>query len=540
MKIYSEYNAALYIRLSKDDSLTENSSIISQQKMLRDYALENGYSMYREYIDDGFSGTNFNRPGFKKMIEDINANKVNMVITKDLSRLGRDYITAGQYTEIFFPAKGVRFIAINDGYDSTSTYTDLIPFKNILNELYARDISKKIRSAFTAHMRNGSCIAAFAPYGYQKDPMDKHHLIIDRQPARIIQDIFHMALSGNSPIEIAHSLSARHIAPPSEYRYSHNIMLDASNHVPDIKWSPSTIVKILHNIVYCGHMAQGKTAKVSIKSPLTINKAQNDWIIVYGTHEPIIDEETFHTVQGIISSRAHKKNKNFFNIFSGIAKCADCGHNMSSTGTRKKGSAATLTCGKYKLHGKEACSNHFINYNVLYDIVCSSLKEQLSINDADKENIIANVAKRHNSHEQAADSAFQLKRYRKRLHEIECIIRNMYDDNACGKLNADTMKNLLIHYEKEANSLKAKIDDIELSMRSNSTLKQTTEDSLAKLLYNILNVTELTPAILFRFIDRIEISQGHYEKTPDGTIKQQSIKIFYKFQTQPCSQLYLI
>ena len=209
MKAGSIYTAALYMRLSKDDDgAAESASIITQRKMLRSYAAEHGYVVFDEYVDDGWSGTNFDRPDFKRMIGDIEAKKVNMVITKDLSRLGRDYITAGQYTEIYFPSKGVRYIAIHDGYDSDSPYSDIAPFKNVINEMYARDTSKKIRSAFATKMRDGAYIAAFAPYGYQKDPADKNHLVVDRQSGQVVKRIFRMAAEGAPPTEIARSLNA--------------------------------------------------------------------------------------------------------------------------------------------------------------------------------------------------------------------------------------------------------------------------------------------------------------------------------------------
>ena len=217
------YSAALYMRLSRDDDGdSESSSITNQRKMLRAYAQENRYLVYDEYIDDGVSGTTFERPGFKRMIRDIEDKKVNMVITKDLSRLGRDYILAGQYTEIYFPAKKVRYIAINDGYDSESPYTDIAPFKNIINEMYARDISKKIRSSFLTHMKEGAYIGAYAPYGYQRDPEDKHHLIIDDVSGEIVREIFQKAGNGELPVQIARDLNRRKVLTPAQYRCLRN------------------------------------------------------------------------------------------------------------------------------------------------------------------------------------------------------------------------------------------------------------------------------------------------------------------------------
>lgn len=210
------YRAALYMRLSRDDEgVSESASIATQRSMLRKFTEEHGYCIYDEYIDDGYSGTNFERPSFKRMLDDIETGKINMVITKDLSRLGRDYITTGQYTEIYFPSRKVRYIAVNDGYDSYAPHTDIAPFKNLLNEMYARDISRKIRSAFTAKMQEGAFVGSKAPYGYKRDPADKHHLVADPAAAIVVKKIFRSAADGISPINIARSLSRQGILTPS-------------------------------------------------------------------------------------------------------------------------------------------------------------------------------------------------------------------------------------------------------------------------------------------------------------------------------------
>jgi site-specific DNA recombinase len=376
MRPVSTYRAALYVRLSKDDEgASESASISTQRKMLRNYAQENGFVVYDEYIDDGWSGTNFERPDFRRMVQDIESRKVNLVITKDLSRLGRDYIATGQYTEIYFPSKGVRYIAINDGYDSDSPYTDIAPFKNVVNEMYARDISRKIRSAFATKMRDGSYIGNFAPYGYKKDPINKNHLIPDEKTSLIVQEVFQMAAEGGKPVEIARHLNSRGVPPPSVYRRSRHPQLGAEHRSKRSEWTSGAVTKLLANIVYLGHMAQGKTTKVSFKSRTTIRNPRRDWIVVMNTHEPIIDQDTFDMARRRTQCRTCKKEGTFFNVFSGIAKCADCGRNMSTVSTRKKGSPADLACGGYKLRGSRECSNHFIDYNHLCRIVLDTVSE---------------------------------------------------------------------------------------------------------------------------------------------------------------------
>ena len=541
MKAGSTYKAALYMRLSKDDDGTpESASITTQRKMLRSYAADQGFQVFDEYVDDGWSGTNFDRPDFKRMIADIEAGKVNLVMTKDLSRLGRDYITTGQYTEIYFPSKGVRYIAINDGYDSDSPYTDIAPFKNVINEMYARDTSKKIRSAFTTKMRDGAYIAAFAPYGYQKDPADKNHLVVDTQSGEIVKQIFRLAANGALPIEIARKLNAQGTPSPAVYRCMTHEGLDVNQYSQRQEWTSATITKMLRNVVYLGHIAQGKTTRVSFKSHLTVSNPRDEWIVVENTHEALVDAETFDLVRRRSASRTCGKKGAFYNLFSGIAKCADCGKNMSATGTRKKGSPASLTCGGYKLYGADECSNHFIDYNVLYEIVLTSLKEQLCISRGERAAILDNAQKHPLFIVKQQDHRKELGSIKKRLRELEKIIGKLYEDNAAGRLNNARMNKLLPKYEQEAEALENRMDAIEVEKAAPVPLEQTSREKLDKLLCQFTDVTELTPKLLFKLIDHIEIGQGHYEKGAHGRVKHQTVKIFYRFQTQAAVKQYAI
>ena len=541
MKAGSTYKAALYMRLSKDDDGTsESASIMTQRKMLRSYAADKGFQVFDEYVDDGWSGTNFDRPDFKRMIADIEAKKINLVITKDLSRLGRDYITTGQYTEIYYPSKGVRYIAINDGYDSDSPYTDIAPFKNVINEMYARDTSKKIRSAFTTKMRDGAYIAAFAPYGYQKDPADKNHLVVDTQSGEIVKQIFRLAANGALPIEIARTLNAQGTPSPAVYRCMTHEELDVNQYSQRQEWTSATITKMLRNVVYLGHTAQGKTTRVSFKSHLTVSNPRDEWIVVENTHEALVDAETFDLVRRRSASRTCGKKGTFYNLFSGIAKCADCGKNMSATGTRKKGSPANLTCGGYKLYGADECSNHFIDYNVLYEIVLTSLKEQLCISRGERAAILDNAQKHPLFIVKQQDHRKELGSIKKRLRELEKIIGKLYEDNAAGRLNNARMNKLLPKYEQEAEALENRMDAIEMEKAAPVPLEQTSREKLDKLLCQFTDVTELTPKLLFKLIDHIEIGQGHYEKGAHGRVKHQTVKIFYRFQTQAAVKQYAI
>ncbi len=527
------YKAALYMRLSKDDyNQGESSSITTQRKMLTAFAKQNSFKVIDEYIDDGWSGTNFDRPNFKRMIQDIESKKINLVITKDLSRLGRDYITTGQYTEIYFPSKKVRYIAINDGYDSNNKYGDIVPFKNIINEMYARDTSQKIRSSFQTKMREGEFIGNFAPYGYIKDPNDKNHLLINTEVSEVIKKIFDLAVDGNKPKEIAEYLNKRNIQTPAQYRCKKYPHLNVDNYTKRKKWTSSSVSKILKNIVYLGHTAQGKTTKVSFKSNITVQNSKSEWIIVKNTHEPLISEDVFNEVKRRSLSRTCAKKEGFTNIFSGLAKCMDCSRNMSSVGTRKKGSVSNLACGGYKLYGKKECTNHFIDYNVLYDIVLKAIRKQVVLSRQDKSNLFEDMKAKINLEKNDTFINQEIRKLKNRSKELDGIIEKLYEDNYNGVINDTRFKKLIAKYEKENDSLNKEINELEHQLMDKKRLLDGIINSYEKfceIVKEYTEIKELNQDILFKFIDHIEVGQGYYEKTPNGKVKHQKVKIYFKF-----------
>lgn len=519
------YKAALYMRLSKDDDgVKESGSIGTQRKMLRSYANENGFTIHDEYIDDGYSGTNFERPDFKRMICDIENGYVNMVITKDLSRLGRDYITTGQYTEIFFPEHHVRYIAINDGYDSLNQYNDIAPFKHVINEMYARDASKKIRSAFQTKMKEGSYIGNFAPYGYQKDPSNKNHLIIDYNVSPVVQEIFDMAMKGAKPGEIAACLNSRDIMTPAVYRCFLRPYLNIDNYSKRREWTSGAVCKMLKNIVYLGHTAQGKSNKISFKSRVTFSTPRDDWYIVENTHDPIIDHETFEMVQKRVVSRKNSSKTEFINIFSGIAKCADCGKNMSTTGTSRRGGVYNLVCGGYKLYGKKECTNHFINYETLYNIVLTELKKQLRLTVEQQQTIAEELQNEIHEVCQKKDKNNYSANIERRIKEIDHAVQKLYEDNLTGKITDERFAMLSSAYESEYRDAKSKLELIK-KHKSETGIVRKNEKILFVIINDIIGLSKLTPEIVSKFIERIEVGQGVYE----GAQLKQSIKIIYKF-----------
>ncbi len=531
------YQAALYLRLSKDDEgVGESASIVTQRKMLREYARENKIAIYDEYVDDGYSGTNFERPDFQRMIRDIEQKKINMVITKDLSRLGRDYILTGQYTEIYFPSKRVRYIAINDGYDSDSPHTDIAPFKNIINEMYARDISKKIRSAFQTKMREGEFIGAFAPYGYQRDPQNKNHLIVDPAVSANVVEIFEKAANGVLPIAIAKDLNLRGIPSPIVYRCSKYPNMNANDFSKRQEWTSSGITKILRNMVYIGTTAQGKTSKVSFKSKVSVRNDRDAWYTVEDTHEALISREIFD----LAGKRSHQRRcaptRGFQNIFSGIAKCADCGRNMSTVGTRKKGSRANLACGGYKSYGSQECENHFIDYDTLYHIVLCSVQEAVHLSHEEENCLLETVDQLQKKKESIESEKKKIKSLQKRERELDSLIEKLYEDQIAGILSEERMQKLIRKYEEESRQIKAMLEEIQEPIEVDQATSSMAQ--LRKLLREMTGPKELTTDLLFRLIDRIEIGQGVYEKTEHGKIKRQTIQIYFRFSGIPMQKTY--
>ena len=525
------YRAGLYMRLSRDDGVGESSSITTQRKILRAYAEEHDFSIYDEYIDDGWSGTSFERPEFKRMISDIEAGKVNLVLTKDLSRLGRDYITAGQYTEIYFPSKGVRYIAINDGYDSDSPYTDIAPFKNVINEMYARDTSRKIRSAFSAKMQGGSYIGNFAPYGYQKDPGDKNHLVPDPVTAPIVQRLFRLAEAGTGLSEIARILNGEGVVTPAVYRCMTHPYLKVEVYTKRREWTPAGVSKLLRNRTYLGHTVQGKTTKVSFKSDLTLQNPKEDWIVVENTHEALVGEETFSVVQRIMQSRTCRKTKGFRNIFSGLAKCAECGRNMSATGTRKKGAAANLVCGGYKLYGSSECSNHAIDYETLYHIVLEAVRAEVALSGEERRRLAEELSRSKQDQETENDRDKEIAALQRRERELDGIIEKLYDDHLSGLISDSRLRKLLEKYEGETELVQKRLTTLEKSVQPAAAPRQTYEQ-FYKLVKEYTDVEALDPELLFKLIEKIEIGQGFYQKTETGRVKVQTVKIWFRFMTK--------
>ena len=378
--------AADYLRLSREDGdKLESDSIRNQRSLITDFVKQHKeIQLVEEYIDDGYSGTNFDRPAFQRMLEDVKRKKINCIIVKDLSRLGRNYIETGRYLEKIFPYMGVRFIAITDHYDSAAESDDadqiIVPFKNLINDAYCRDISIKIRSQLDVKRKNGQFIGSFAAYGYLKDPEDKNHLIVDAYAADIVRLIFNLKIDGYSSQRIATRLNEMGVLPPLEYKRSRGMNYNSGfRSGSNPKWAVTSINRILTNELYIGTMVQGKNRKINYKVKKSSPIEKENWIRVENTHEAIIPEETFQYVQNLLEldTRIAPKKKSVY-LFSGFLRCGDCGQNMVKRSTTKNGKKyCYYHCSTYK--NKEGCSSHLISEQLVYDVVLDSVKKQIAL-----------------------------------------------------------------------------------------------------------------------------------------------------------------
>ena len=529
------FRTALYLRLSKDDEgAGESSSITTQRGILQEFAQTHGLLVADEYVDDGYSGTNYERPAFQRMVADIEAGKVNCVITKDLSRLGRNSARTSDLLDEYFPAHGVRYISVIDGYDSLNLTSGVVmtaPLMMAMHEMYARDISMKIRSSFKSKMESGQYIGSFAPYGYQKNAEDKNHLVVDHQVAHIVREIFEMAADGNAPSAIARYLNSKNIATPSVYRCLTRPYLNVDDYSTRREWTSAIVCELLRNIVYLGHTAQGKSSKVSFKSKLIQPRKPDEWIVVRNTHEPIITEDLFQAVRNRVIARRQPPTKGFENIFSGIARCADCGRTMTTAPTRKKGSTYNLCCGGYKSYGSGECSNHFIDYDLLYDTVLQELRKWLSLSDEDREAIVSELQQEEAQRQQRSNAGAvqSLTGMEQRIQELSTLLKKLYEDYAFNRISAAMYEKLSADYESELSSLEQSMKQLRQSLEPDTSGSDSYREFFA-LLNEMEGLPALTRPILRKFIDRIEVEQGEYIKGGNGKRRKvQKIRIFYRF-----------
>jgi DNA invertase Pin-like site-specific DNA recombinase len=523
-----QYKAALYMRLSKDDGTGESASINTQRSMLRSYADRNGFFIYGEYSDDGYSGTTYDRPAWKRLLADIEAGRVNLVITRDLSRLGRDYILTGQYTEMYFPAKGVRYIAVNDGYDSNNRGNDLAPFQNIVNEMYARDTSKKIRSALKTKMEDGAYIGNFAPYGYRKDPADKNHLLIDPLTAPVVRDIFERASRGEPPLKIAKLFNEISVKTPASYRRFKRQEMDPEIAEGEKGWTSSMICKILSNPVYTGDMVQGKSSKLSFKSQMTLRIPKEEWIVVKNKHNAIVSRELFEQAERRSIPRKRSKSTQFSNAFSGLVYCGDCKRLMTTTGGSHM-EDRKLVCGGYKQYGKAACTNHYLNYDLFCQIVSQELEAFITLTEEERKEV-ADKLKLYGRNKGNPEEKREAASLKKRERQIERIIGMLYEDRVNKVVGEERFCTLLTSYEQELKEIRAEANTMKQLTAPVWKSMEETEKGVDRLLNELREKKIPASDLLHQFIDRIEIFQSR--KDPDQKDKQiRTVRIFFRSES---------
>ena len=506
-----DYKVGIYIRLSREDEekekYQESESIGNQRTLLMQYITQNKLNFIAEYVDDGISGTSFDRPGFNRMIADIEAGKINMVITKDLSRLGRNYVQSGLYIENYFPEHEVRFVAILDNIDTAydNSNNDIAPFKSILNEMYAKDTSKKINSVLQSKRNLGEYLGT-APYGYKKDPENKYHLIVDEEAANVVKLIYEKYLEGFGTMQIADYLTKKKIPIPSDY----NKRKKGANGISYGYWQQSTVRFILSNEIYTGTVIQGKRKKVSFKSKKFINLPEEDWVKVENMHEAIISKEDFERAKNVILSTKGTRIVQNDYLFKGLLRCGECKGYIGIRSPDKNGNIYGR-CQRYGRFGKfDVCSPHNFNYQVFEEQMLEVLKEVCKVyTDKKKLEEIAKQTKSKESKE--LDYKNQIESFKQSIEKETRKLEIMYEDRLAGIItldeymkNAERIKEVVKNYEQAICEIEQ-----ELSGQSN---KEKNEARLDELVKEFLNLQKPTKEIIREFIEKIEI---HSDKQVD-------------------------
>lgn len=518
---------ALYPRLSKDDELKgESNSISNQKQILEEYAKKNGYANLRFYPDDGYSGVNFDRPGFQEMLADIEAGKVGTVIVKDMSRLGRNYLQVGFYTEMIFPQKGVRFIAINDNVDSQDEGmdNDFTPLRNLFNEWLVRDTSKKIRAVKRAKGMSGKPVTSRPVYGYLMD--EDEHFIIDEEAAPIVRQIYSLCLAGNGPTKIARMLAEQQIPTPGTMEYRRTGR--TRRYFPDYpcKWATNTVVHILENREYTGCLVNFKTTMQSYKVHKIVFNSEDKQAIFENAHEPIIDKETWERVQELRKQRKRPNRYDEVGLFSGLLFCADCGsvlyQQRYQTDKRKQD---CYICGSYKKRTKD-CTAHFIRTDLLTAGVIQNLRKvtNYAANHEARFIKLINTQNEAGGKRKAAAMKKSIEEMQSRIADLNKIIKRLYEDNVLGKITDERFMELSIDYETEQGELKDRLAAMQTEAEQAKAASEGAEKFLT-VVRRHMKFEELTHTLLREFVEKIVV---HEAETNDGN-RQQQIDIYYSF-----------
>lgn len=530
MKTLQQPSVGLYIRLSRDDlRLGESLSVENQRIFLTNYCKEQGWTDVTEYVDDGYTGVNFDRPSFKRMMEDVKKKKINLIVCKDMSRFGRNYVQVGEFTDYILPSVGCGLIALNDGVDTRKNIdNDMTPFRNLFNEFYCKDISKKVKTGRNVRCQSGKYLGTYAPLGYRLDPDNRYQYLIEPIGAEIVRRIFRMRCEGNSILSIAKQLNAEGVITARDHWYALQDKPNPRNTTHG--WTDVSVRQILENEAYIGNMVQNKTGHISYKNKKVIDKPEEDWIRVENTHEPIIDMETWEKVQAMFEDkkvyRTNAMGKT--HLFSGLLKCGDCGFNLKGgyddrrTGENK----VAYYCRTYSNGGKSQCTMHYIREVVLKEIVKNDIKAHAERIILDEESVRHDLLSRH---ERECDNGLaeikkEIEERRKRLADIEVMIESLYEDRLLRKISDEMFDKFLDKFETERSEIRAFLDEAVESVEDQEQA-EVNIDRWIEMIKRYAEYEDIDRPLLLSLIDCIIVGECY---TVDGE-KTRDIRIVYNF-----------
>lgn len=504
--IIKKYLVAIYIRLSKEDAnLGESESIQNQKILLQKYVEEQGYTLVDIYIDDGYTGTNFNRPGFQRMLKDIEDGKVNMVVTKDLSRLSRDYIGTGEYVEKWFPEHNIRYVALTDGVDTEedNTNNDIAPFKAILNDMYAKDLSKKIRTALNTMKYEGKWVGGCIPFGYKADPKNKNHFVINKKEARIVKKIFNLYLSGCTIAEVMRKLNDDK-EPTFSITRNRNLNRKKGGNIIGY-WTTTSVKKKLTDEMYTGCLIQNKRSRISYKNRKLKPNPKEQWIIVENTHEAIISKEDFNKVQQLLPAQTKRNDKKTIFLLDGLLKCADCNSTIGIPNRKKHNSYRTYTvCNLYRRYPSnlKLCTSHSFNYDKLEEGIINVLKKMFKSIDVSK-------IKDSIKYLEDNSSIYNENKVNKLEYDISNLERqldNMYMDKLSDKISEDMYNRIKLKIETDMNLKKEQINKLKNDLNNNQNEINDLKD-LEDVVNNYLSLENPTRDLMLKLINKINIHE---------------------------------
>ena len=533
------YRAAIYCRLSKDDDLNgESASIANQRSMLEQYCEKQGWEVVAIYQDDGYTGLNMERPDLKRMLKAIERKQINLIITKDLSRLGRNYLQTGALIEDFFPRNGVRYIAMNDGIDTMRENNDIAPFKNILNEMYSKDISKKIHSSYLLKAQQGQFTGCVAPFGYRKDPQNMNHLLIDQETAPIVRQIFIWASEGHGANFIRRRLEDQQVPCPTWWnreRGIRNVYTKWEKKDPEngrFVWDSSVVTDILINPVYTGAIASQKK-EYRFKIGTIGDKKPQDWIVVEECHEPIIERTNFDIVQHKLKSRQRPRQTGEISLFSGLLKCGECGKSLTIRNTNTKHPRRVYTCKTYGAYGKNHCTQHLIEHDTLYQLVLNKIRECAKAALIDSETVAERLSSTYEVEQigQKENLERALIKDKERIEVLEKMVLRLYEDMVAGRISETNFNLMLAKTQTEQSELRERVAQVESELTNDTQLAVNTEQWI-QLIQEYADIQELDSGMLNRLVRKIVV----HEHIDSNQTRNISIEIHFNLKNHPGSE----